>query len=62
MIDFKKEILKYRPVKTLEDLHLGIKTNEIYDINDYIRYIMFDRKGKRQEKHKQRDKDYGTGE
>lgn len=38
MIDFKDEISKYKPVRTVDDVEDGIK-DEILDIMDLLQYI-----------------------
>lgn len=39
MIDFKKEVLKYQPAKTVEDMQDGIIVSEIKDISDLLQSI-----------------------
>jgi glutathione S-transferase len=39
MIDFKKELLKYKPARTVDDLQDGISTGEITDINEILQYL-----------------------
>lgn len=39
MIDFKKELSKYKPVKDVDDLQEGISLNEARDINELLQYI-----------------------
>jgi len=38
MIDFKDEISKYKPVRTVDEVEEGIK-DEIQDIMDLLQYI-----------------------
>jgi hypothetical protein len=38
MIDFKEEISKYKPVRTVDELEEGIK-DELQDILDLLLYI-----------------------
>jgi len=38
MIDFKEEIAKYKPVRTVEEVEEGIK-DELFDIMDMLQYI-----------------------
>ena len=38
MIDFKNEITKYKPVRTIDEVEEGIK-DEILDIMDLLQYI-----------------------
>jgi len=38
MIDFKEEIAKYKPIRTVEEVEDGAK-DEILDIMDLLQYI-----------------------
>jgi len=38
MIDFKNEINKYKPVRTVDEVEEGIK-DEVLDIMDLLQYI-----------------------
>ena len=52
MIDFKKELLKYKPARTVDDLQDGVSTGEITDINELIQYLaaqMQEPKGEKRE-------------
>jgi len=50
LIDFKKEIQKYKPAQQLDDLHNGIVTGEITDITDILIYLLREDTGKSSEK------------
>jgi len=45
MIDFKEEIGKYKPVRTVDEVEEGIK-DEIQDILDLLQYISGKTSGK----------------
>ena len=38
MIDFKDEISKYKPVRTLDEMEAGVQ-DELVDIMDLLQYI-----------------------
>jgi len=38
MIDFKEEIKKYKPVRTVDDVQSAVK-DEVLDIMDLLQYI-----------------------
>jgi len=38
MIDFKNEITKYKPIRTVDEVEEGIQ-DEIFDIMDLLQYI-----------------------
>ena len=39
MIDFKKELQNYKPVKTMAELDLNATAADTLDVNDYLSYI-----------------------
>jgi len=39
LIDFKKELQKFKPARTLEELNNGVASGDITDMNDIMRYI-----------------------
>jgi hypothetical protein len=39
LIDFKKELYKFKPAQTLEELNNGVASGDITDMNDFLRYI-----------------------
>ena len=38
MLDFKEEIVKYRPIRTVEDVDMAVR-DEVMDIMDLLAYI-----------------------
>ncbi|MDR1705879.1 MAG: hypothetical protein LBS19_14520 [Clostridiales bacterium] len=40
MIDFKKEVLKFQPAKTVEDVQDGLVLNEIKDLNELLQQLV----------------------
>ena len=63
MIDFKKEIQKYRPAHTLDDLREGIVTGDITDIGDFLKYMLEPEHNLREQRNgpeKQRGKKHGA--
>jgi hypothetical protein len=39
LIDFKKELQKYKPAKTLDELNNSVASGDTSDMNDFLRYI-----------------------
>jgi len=40
LIDFKKELTRFKPARTLEELNAGVANGDISDVNDFLRYII----------------------
>lgn len=43
MIDFRKEILKYKPVLEVDEIETSINSNEIEDLIDVLKKFSSDR-------------------
>jgi hypothetical protein len=40
LIDFKKELAKFKPAKTMDDFHASNNSGEFFDVIDCLKYVL----------------------